>query len=269
MGVLGTGDRKPVLPFGGVALRVTSGRDVPARGDELFDTRLQDRGGHDDRETEVLAPVDLHFSGGLGVDAITLGEVPDLHGDNVGKVVLGEIAGKFGDELGRNLRHVNRGRTLGELERNQAVLADLKEGGMHLGGVGSLYDSGLGPGEAVDAHVSLETNSPGWDDVVAMSSVDADVVAHVVALDDRKQGLHVLNMLVLETGLVPDIGKAVIPATQSVSAFENVRGAELDIQNLRGGHISLLKRLPKASDGQRVEGEDVCSSHGCRVGNIW
>jgi hypothetical protein len=146
--------------------------------------------------------------------------------------VLDEIAAKVGEEPGRNLGYVNRGRTLAELERDQVVLAKLEEGGVHLGSVGLLDGNGPGPSEPVDAHTSLEANGPGGDGLVAMSSVDADVVAHVIALNDSEQGLDMFGMLVLETGLVPDVGKVVVPATQSVSTFEDarlVRGTELDI----------------------------------------
>ena len=56
----------------------------------------------------------------------------------------------------------------------------LEECGIHLGGVGTLDGDGFGPGEAACAHISLETNGPDGDGVVAMSSVDAEVMADVV-----------------------------------------------------------------------------------------
>jgi hypothetical protein len=101
-----------------------------------------------------------------------------------------------------------------------------------------------------------------------MSSVDAEVIAHAVELDDLEQGLDMVDVLGLKRGLVPDVAQAVVPATQSVSTDEatrSARGAALDVQNLRGVHINRVKDLSKASDSQRVEGLDVCGGHGCRI----
>jgi len=70
---------------------------------------------------------------------------------------------------------------------------------------------GLGPSEPVDAKVSLETNGPDGDGIVTVSSMDAEVVAHVVLLNDLEQGLDMVGVLGLERGLVPDVAKAVVP----------------------------------------------------------
>jgi hypothetical protein len=56
----------PALALGGLAVRLTSGRDVPARRDELSDTRLQEGGGHDDGEVEVM----------ISSSAVDLGSAP-------------------------------------------------------------------------------------------------------------------------------------------------------------------------------------------------
>ena len=101
-----------------------------------------------------------------------------------------------------------------------------------------------------------------------MSSVDAEVIAHAVELDDLEQGLDMVDVLDLKRGLVPDVAKAVVPASYTVStdkATRSASGVALDVQNLRGVHINRVKGLPKASDGQRVEGLDVCGGHGCKI----
>ena len=126
----------------GLTVRLDGARDGPASADELSRTGHKEGGGHDDGEGGVLAPLDLDPRLGLGVDAGTIGKVANLEDDEVGQLVLGDIGGELGDEGGRNLGHVDRGRTLGELEGNQAVLADLEESSMHLGGVGILDGGG-------------------------------------------------------------------------------------------------------------------------------
>ena len=85
---------------------------------------------------------------------------------------------------------------------------------------------------------ALETNGPDGDGIVTVSSMDAEVVAHVVLLNDLEQGLDMVDVLGLERGLVPDVAKAVVPATQSVSTYEATRlvtGPALDVHDPETG----------------------------------
>ena len=267
VGFLGSDDLVPVLASRGLAVRHTSSRDMPAGGDETLDALLQDGGGHDDSEEDVLAPLELDLPRELGLDTIRLGEVPDLEGDDIGQVVLGEIGANLGDELGRNPAHIQGRRTLGELERYDAILAEFEESGVHVVGVGLLDDSGLGPSEPFETDVGLEANSPDREGAVGMESVDAEDVAHAVVLDDLEQSLHVNNVLVLKTGLIPNVGKGIVPATQLISTDEATRSAgeaELDVQVSSDLHIGSAKDLSEASDGHGVENLDSCGGHCCR-----
>ena len=130
----------------------------------------------------------LAFRRGLGLDTIGLGEVPDLEGDDVGQVVLGEIGANVGDEVDRNLVHIEGRRTLAELERDDAIFAELEESGVHVVGVGLLDDSGLGPSKLFETDVRLEANGPDGEGTVGTESVDAEDVAHAVVLYDLERG---------------------------------------------------------------------------------
>ena len=218
MGVLGPLDLEPVgawvrLTVGLDSARSTSDRDSPASADEFSSTGLEDGGGHDDGEVDVLTPLDLEFGGGLGVDAVTLGEVADLEGDDVGQVVLDEITTNVGDELGRDLGHVNRGRTLSEFEGDDALIAKLEESSVNVGDIELLDGSGLGPSETV-AHAGLETNGPDREGAVGVERVDTKDFGHAVVLDDLEESLDVNNVLVLKSGLVANVRKGVVPAKQ-------------------------------------------------------
>jgi hypothetical protein len=115
----------------------------------------------------------------------------------------------------RNRDPVSRRRTRGVLKENKGALDEFVEHAMHLLGVDVPDGSGLDPDKPVGGvHVRLEADCAIENRVMAMDGVDAEMAAHLKAINDAEHDLDMIGILDLELQVVREVVKAIVPADQ-------------------------------------------------------